>query len=124
MPKIKVIEKSNRRNIVYYREVKNKSSQYKGVYLKHWAKKKKWAVKLSLHNKVFHIESFENEDEAAACYDIAIKLLLGKKAYQNQEQYKDLVNIKLSQQVLDKINSKVLEAKNSLDPFKLKQLTN
>lgn len=115
MPKIKVIEKSDRRNTVYYREVKNKSSQYKGVYLKHWAKKKKWAVKLSLHNKVFHIESFENEDEAAACYDIAIKLLLGNKAYLNQEQFKELSKIKLAQPILDKINSRVLEAKNNLN---------
>ena len=77
MVKVQVIENSSTRTRIYYRDVKDKSSKYKGVYLKHWAKKKKWAVKLSLDGKLYHIDSYEDEQDAAKSYDISAKELIG-----------------------------------------------
>ena len=109
MIKVKVIENSNNRKAVYFRDVKSKSSKYKGVYLKGWAKRKKWAVKLSLNGRLFHIESFEEEDKAAYCYDLAAKTLIGDKAYTNMEDFPELQKIKLRRDEKQKVTNRVRE---------------
>lgn len=107
--KIKVIENSNNRKAVYYRDIENKSSKYKGVYLKNWAKKKKWAVKISLKNKLYHIDSYYEEDIAAISYDLAASKLIGNSCQRNSEEYTNLKFQSLTKEQLEKINKRIIE---------------
>lgn len=56
------------------RNIKNGyTSKYKGVY---WNKKsKKWRASITSDEKRFHLGMFENEEEAARCYDLKAKEL-------------------------------------------------
>jgi hypothetical protein len=107
MVKIKVIENSSKRIRVYYKEIKNKSSKYKGVYLKNWAKKKKWAVKISLDGRLFHIDSYEIEEEAAKSYDIVAQELIGGHHVVFNKDLFQLDDKPLTEQQLLKINKRI-----------------
>lgn len=109
--KVKIIENSSNRKAIYYREVKTKSSKFKGVYLKKGAKKKKWAVKISLNGKLFHIESFELETDAAVCYDMAAIMIIGTHAWKNQSSCRKLKRIMLPPTVFEKVLNRINEIK-------------
>lgn len=107
MVKIKVIENSNNRKAIYYRNIDTKSSKYKGVYLKKWAKNKKWSVKISLKNKLYHIDSYCEEDSAAVAYDLAATRLIGNSCQKNMSDFANLKSHLLSNEQLVKINNRI-----------------
>ena len=63
----------NARNVFSY---KGSTSKYKGVC---WYKEgRKWAAKIKLNNKAYHLGLFEDETEAAIAYDKKARELHGE----------------------------------------------
>lgn len=79
-------QKSNLRFCTHWQNSMNASprlgtSKYKGVCFR--KDSRKWRARIRVHGKLIQLGNFDNEEDAARCYDEAAKKYFGEFAYLN-----------------------------------------
>lgn len=114
MFKIKVIENTDHRKVIYLKSYKKKTSKYKGIYFRKNVKRNPWIVKLIIKQKSYFVGCYPTEDIAAKVYDLAaIKLLV--KAPLNKEIHMELDSIELSEVIFSELAERLAFLKESLE---------
>lgn len=115
--KIQVIEKSNNRSTTYTREINNKSTKYKGVYLKKDRVNKPYAVRGCYLNKSIHVGHFENPELAAKVYDLYAKEFIPNPQL-NEDLYPELNEVVVPSEVLKELKERFIIIKINMNTIK------